>query len=303
MVSGALNEQAARLTDVFFCENGHFAYAGKTLHDHEAYGDLTMENIITHSSNIGAAKIAIERLHETKLYQYMRAFGFGTRTGIPLEGESPGLVHPPDAWSKVSIAQIPMGQGVEATPLQMIMAMSAIANGGVLMKPMLVDRLTDEDGKTVMKYQPQPVRRVISATAAQEMVEALTTVTSSEGTAPAAHLNEFSVAGKTGTSQKVDIHEFFSPGSSRKIVTGTYSGTRFFSSFIGFFPAGRPELCIGIIMDEPKDGHYGGKVCAPIFKAVAERAANYLNLKPDTEPVPAPPRTILAAGPSRGGND
>ena len=272
VVSAGLNENTLRLTDVFDCEHGHFSFAGKTLHDHESYGLLTVQNIITKSSNIGAAKIAIERLHEQKLYEYIRNFGFGERTGIPLPGEVRGLSHPPTSklWTKISIAQIPMGQGISVTSLQMVMAMSAIANNGLLMRPMLVDHLQDEDGKVVAKYQPQSVRQVISETAAKQIITALKTVVTADGTAPKAKLENYTVAGKTGTAQKVEH--------------GVYASGKYFSSFIGFFPADNPELCISIVLDEPKNGHYGGQTAAPFFKNIADRAANYLNLKPDVAP-------------------
>ncbi len=266
VVSGALNDQLVKLTDQFDCEHGHFAFAGKVLHDHASYGLLSAEAIITRSSNIGAAKIGI-LMGENKLYDFMHNYGFGTRTGITLPGEIPGVVHPVKNWSKVSIAQIPMGQGVAVTSLQMAMAMCAIANKGVLMRPMLVDRLQDQNGNVVARYAPQPVRRVISEEASRQMVEALKTVLTSEGTAPKAALEHYTVAGKTGTAQKPP-----------------YSQNKFYASFIGFFPADNPEICIYVAMDEPRGTlHQGGQVAAPIFKVIAERAANYLNIRPDKD--------------------
>jgi cell division protein FtsI/penicillin-binding protein 2 len=265
VVSAALNEQVVRLSDTFDCEHGHFYFAGRTLHDHEAYGVLSAEQVIAKSSNIGAAKIGI-KLGEARLYDYMRNFGFGTRTDIPLQGEVLGRVYPVEKWSKVSIAQIPMGHGISVTRLQMIMAMCAIANGGVLMRPALVDRLEDREHKVVTKYSPQRVRRVMSETAARQMVTALKCVVSPEGTAPKAALEHYTVAGKTGTAQKVEH--------------GVYVHDKFFSSFIGFFPADNPEICISVMIDEPKQGYYGGQTAAPIFKQIAERAANYLNIRP-----------------------
>ena len=272
VVSGGLNEQTVRLSDQFDCEHGRFSFAGKVLHDHESYGTLSVESIITKSSNIGAAKIGI-RMGEEKLHGYIRNFGFGTRTGLPLPGEVSGIVHPLKKWSKVSIAQIPMGQGLAVTPLQMVMAMSAIANRGQLMQPMLIDRLEDADGRVVAKYQPQPVRQVVSEAAARQMVTALKTVVTPAGTAVKASLDHYTVAGKTGTAQKVEH--------------GVYAAGKYFSSFIGFFPADNPELCISVVMDEPKQGHYGGQTAAPFFHNIAERAANYLNIPPDllTEPL------------------
>jgi cell division protein FtsI/penicillin-binding protein 2 len=272
VVSGALNDKVVSPEERVDCEHGHWAFAGRTLHDHEAEGVLSVEGVITRSSNIGAGKIGV-KMGETRLYDYIRSYGFGTRTGIPLPAEVPGIVHPVKKWSKVSIAQIPMGHGVCVTRLQMAMAMCAIANNGVLMRPMLVDRLEDAEHNTIAKYVPQTVRRVISESTAKQMVKALKTVVTPEGTAPKAALEHYTVAGKTGTATKVE--------------NGFYV-KKYFSSFIGFFPADNPELCISVTFDEPKQstGYYGGHVAAPVFKRIAERAANYLNLRPEDSTTP-----------------
>lgn len=287
VVSGGLNDRVVRLTDMFDCEHGHFAFGGRILHDHGSYGVLSVENIITKSSNIGAAKIGI-KLGNQRLHDYVCNFGFGSRTGIPLPGEVRGLVHPVKNWSKVSIAQIPMGHGVSVTRLQMAMAMAAIANEGWLMQPMLVRRLEDREGNVVAAYAPQRVRQVISEVAARETVQALKTAVSPEGTAPKAELEHYTVAGKTGTAQKtVEGIRGYAPG-------------KYISSFIGFFPADNPELCILIVLDEPKQGYYGGQTAAPLFKQVAERSASYLNLKPDRGSAPATISEALAAGTTDG---
>jgi cell division protein FtsI/penicillin-binding protein 2 len=271
VVSGALNDGTVRLTDMFDCEHRHFWYAGKELHDHESYGLLSVENIITKSSNIGAAKIGIYKLGEQRLFDYIQDFGFGHKTGITLPSESWGIVHPLKKWSKVSIAQLPMGQGIAVTRLQMMMAMCAIANRGWLMKPMLVDRLEDNQHRVVAKYVPQPVRPVITEATAKLMTKALKTVVSPEGTAPKAALEHYPVAGKTGTAQKAE-HGVYVPG-------------KYFSSFVGFFPADNPELCISVMLDEPdlKRGYYGGQAAAPLFKQIAEKTASYLNIRPEDD--------------------
>jgi cell division protein FtsI (penicillin-binding protein 3) len=277
VVSGALNEGVVQLTDTFDCDHGRFPYAGKVLHDHEPYDLLTTEGIITKSSNIGAAKIGI-RLGQDRLYDYAWDFGFGQRTGIPLPGEVSGILHPVKAWSKVSIAQIPMGQGVAVTRLQMVMAMCAIANGGRLMQPMLVSRMVDRNGNIVAQYSPQVIRQVINPATDKLMLEALKTVVSPEGTAPDAALKDYVVAGKTGTAQKAG--------------PGGYLSGKYFASFIGFFPADNPQVCISVVMDEPKEGYYGGQVCGPIFREIAERCASYLNIPSDEnspDPNSAPP--------------
>lgn len=284
VVAAALNERLVSLNDTFDCEHGHFAFGGRVLHDHESYGVLTVQNIITKSSNIGAAKIGI-RLGPHRLYDYMRAFGFGAKTGIPLLSEMPGSVPEPAKWYKVSLAQIPMGHGVAVTRLQMTMAMAALANRGLLMRPMLVARLEDRQGHVVARYAPQPVRQVVSETAAKLTVEALKTVVSPEGTAPKAALEHYTVAGKTGTAQKAG--------------PGGYQPGKYISSFIGFFPADAPEVCVSVVLDEPKQGYYGGQVAAPLFKQIAERVANYLNIRPDRGLGEPPAERAVASGPER----
>ncbi|HSH96427.1 MAG TPA: penicillin-binding protein 2 [Roseimicrobium sp.] len=268
VVSGALNDGFVELNDMFDCEHGRFTFAGKVLRDHEGYGLLSVEQIITKSSNIGSAKIGI-KMGEERLLHYIKDFGFGDRTGIPLPGEVPGIVHGLKNWNKLSISRVPMGHEVAVTPLQMVMAMSAIANKGRLMHPTLVDRLEDNQGRVVAKYQPQFVREVVSPDAARAMVTALKTVISTNGTAPKAKLEFYTVAGKTGTAQKAG--------------PGGYMPGKYFSSFIGFFPADNPELCISVVMDEPKQGYYGGQTAAPFFRNIAERAANYLNIPPEAD--------------------
>ncbi|HEX5219361.1 MAG TPA: penicillin-binding protein 2 [Verrucomicrobiae bacterium] len=284
VVSGALNDGTVSLKDVFYCERGKFWFAGRPLHDHDGgYENLTVEGIITKSSNIGSAKIGI-KMGEKRLYEYLCEYGFGMPTGIQLPSESRGILHPTRKWSKVSIAQIPMGQGVAVTRLQMVMAMSAIANKGWLMRPMLVSRLVDQEGHVVAEYQPQSVRQVVSETTARQMVQTLKTVVTSDGTATKAALTNYVVAGKTGTAQKAG--------------RGGYLPGKYVSSFIGFFPADNPEVCISIVLDEPKGGYYGGQVAAPIFHKVAESVANYLNIRPDVENTslqPAKPTNELPA--------
>ncbi len=269
VVSGALNDKIVSLRETFDCERGNFSFAGKVLRDHDPYGILSVESIITKSSNIGSAKIGI-KLGEEPLYNYIRSFGFGERTGIILPGEAGGIVHPLKRWSKLSISRIPMGHEVAATPLQMVMMMGAIANGGKLMRPSLVDHLEDSSGRVVAKFAPQVIREVVRPEAAAQMIQALKTVIGPDGTAVKAKLEFFSVAGKTGTAQKAG--------------PGGYLPGKYFSSFIGFFPANDAELCISVLLDEPHNGYYGGQTAAPVFARIAERAANYLGLKPDLVP-------------------
>ncbi len=275
VVSGALNDGLITLSDTFDCEHGSWRYMGKVLHDHDhGYGLLSVENIITKSSNIGSAKIGVYKLGEQRLYEYVRLFGFGTKTGVTLDGEINGIVHPVNRWDRLTVSRIPMGQSIAVTPIQLVMAMSAIANGGKLMRPMLVSRLQDQNGQSFGDYHPQVVRQVISESAAKQMVAALKTVVSKDGTAPKAALEHYTVAGKTGTAQKV--------------INGVYPPGHYISSFVGFFPADAPEVCIYVVLDDPdtKKGYFGGQTAAPIFKNIAEQVANYLKIKPDKEEPP-----------------
>jgi cell division protein FtsI/penicillin-binding protein 2 len=280
VVSAALNEQLVTMGDTFFCENGVFYYLGRPLRDHGEYGTLTVEGIITKSSNIGAAKIAIYRLGQKKMLDYISAFGFGAKTGITLDGEVRGIVNEGEQ-DKLAISRIPMGHAVSVTPLQMTMAMCAIANEGRLMRPMLIHALRDHNGQVFARYQPQVVRQVISERTAKQMVSALKTVVSKDGTAPKAALDHYTVAGKTGTAQKV-INRQYPPG-------------KYIASFIGFFPAHSPEVCISVVLDEPdvRKGYYGGQIASPIFKAIAEQVADYLKIRPDRD---EPPNTTMAGG-------
>jgi cell division protein FtsI/penicillin-binding protein 2 len=268
VVSGALEDRVVSLQTRFDCEQGAFYFGGRTLHDHHAYGALTVEEIITKSSNIGAAKVGIQ-LGADRLQEHVLNFGFGKPTGVPLPGEVRGIVHDVGDWSKVTIAQIPMGHGIAVTRMQMTMAMCAIANDGLMMRPMLVDRFEQRDGSVTANYAPQAGRQVISRETARQMVQALKTVPQPGGTATQTAMDHYTVAGKTGTAQKAG--------------RGGYMPGKFVSSFIGFFPADDPELCIGIFFDEPHNGYYGGSTAGPVFKRVGERAAAYLGLKPDIQ--------------------
>ena len=309
-VAAALNEGRVRLSDVFFCENGAYHYAGYVLHDHEHYPNLTVEEIIMKSSNIGTAKIAIERLGAPLTYRYITDFGFGTRTGLPLNGESPGILPQLSQWSAVSLSRIPIGQGVAATSLQTVMAMSSIANGGLLMRPTLVDHLEDDKGHVVARYRPQMIRRVITEAAAREMNEVLKTVVTKDGTAVKAQLDHYTVAGKTGTAQKVE--DVVVQTSRGPVTHKQYSHTKYYASFIGYFPTDRPQVCIGVMLDEPlkTTGYYGGQVAAPIFKRIAERVGAYLKIQPDLSSESAGGPTgasaglarLAQSGPNRGGS-
>lgn len=274
-IGAALNEGLTTLGEPIDCERGTWVYHAKPLHDHERYGVLSVEEVMMKSSNIGSAKIGI-RLGNDGLYKYLTAFGFGERTGVMLPGESHGILIPVKKWDGITGSRVSIGHSAAATPLQMAMAMAAIANGGRLMRPLLVDRMEDADGNVVIKNHPLAVRQVFKPETARQVVETLKRVVSTDGTAEKARLGYYTAAGKTGTAQKLEH--------------GQYSHTKYFSSFIGFFPADKPELLIYVCVDEPDraKGFYGGQVAAPAFKNIALRSANYLNIRPETavgEPV------------------
>jgi Cell division protein FtsI/penicillin-binding protein 2 len=253
-----------------FCENGRWNFGGRTLHDHKAYGELSVQDILIKSSNIGAAKLALS-IGDQKFYEYIRRFGFGERTGVELPGEIGGVIRPPQSWSKISITRIPMGHEVGVTPLQMTVAMATIANGGKLITPRVVKSVTTADGKTVSDFSPSVVRQVISPQTAQQVGNALRGVVSDRGTAAAAAVPGFAIAGKTGTAQKVDPH-------------GGYEHGKYIVSFTGFLPADHPEFVGLVVLDDAKtskpEQNYGGMVAGPIFARIAEKAARYLDLEP-----------------------
>ncbi len=277
-IAAALNESIVSLEDTFDCERGHFWYAGRVLHDAHPHGTLTVREIIKVSSNIGAAKIAL-KMGEVPLYHYVRAFGFGQRLGIDLAGEELGLAHPLKAWTKLSVTRIPMGHEIAVTPLQMASAVACIANGGILMQPMIVKQVTDENGRPVAVFSPKPIRRVLNPRAAALMVQALQTVVEEGGTGSMAAIEGYKVAGKTGTAHKIE--------------GGVYVN-KYYSTFVGFFPADRPEVCIQVSFDEPRGTYYGGSAAGPVFRAIGEQVARYLDIVP-TETAPKPKEGVSVA--------
>lgn len=271
-VAAALNEHKVQPDSTIFCENGVFSFGGFKLHDHKPYGELSVQDILVKSSNIGAAKLALA-VGEQKFYEYIRRFGFGERTGIELPGEINGLIRPPQAWSKISITRMPMGHEVGVTPLQMTAAMATIANGGKLMTPRIVKSITTEDGKMISMLKPTELRQVISEQTARQIGRALRGVVSDRGTAAAAAVPGFTIAGKTGTAERVD-------------PKGGYERDRFVVSFIGYLPADHPEFVGLVVLDDAQttpELNYGGLVAGPIFSRIAEKAARYLDLEPQEE--------------------
>jgi len=277
-IAAALNEGTIRLDDTVHCENGNFWYAGRVLHDAHPHGLLTVREVIKVSSNIGAAKVAL-KMGEVALYRYVRDFGFGQRSGVDLPGEEYGLAHPLNAWTKLSITRIPMGHEIAVTPLQMINALCCIANGGVLMTPRVVSQVVDADGKAVAAFPAKAQRRVLTGRGAKAITDALVGVTEEGGTGKKAAIEGYGVAGKTGTAHKIE--------------GGVYVN-KYYSTFVGFFPAERPEVCIQVSLDEPRGAYYGGDTAGPIFRTIGEQIARYLDIVP-TESAPKPKEGVSVA--------
>jgi cell division protein FtsI (penicillin-binding protein 3) len=247
--------------DKFFCENGSYQVANHILHDHRPHGWLTFREVFEQSSNIGVAKIA-QRLGSDTLYRYVKLFGFGAKSGIDMPGEIQGMVKEPRTWSKTSIVAIPMGQEVGVTALQLADAISAIANGGQLMRPYIVKEIRDRHGETIKVFAPLVIRRVASPNTIIRIKRILAGVIE-EGTGKLAKVDGFSCAGKTGTAQKIEPN-------------GTYSHNKYVASFIGFAPLEEPLVAIVVVVDEPHPYYFGGVVAAPVFKNVAGQALRYL---------------------------
>src|SRR6266702_896101 len=284
---------ALRAGDAIDCEQGSYRIGGHVIHDHKALGWAGPSRIVAMSSNIGAAKIGA-RLGRERLQKTLLGFGFGARTGTEVGGEPKGAVPYPQA--EIALATMSFGQGVAATPLQITNAVAAIANGGTLMKPILVRKVVDTaSGAVLSRSDPTPLRRAVSRESAALLTRWLEgVVRDPDGTGKRARLEGWRVAGKTGTAQKADP------------VTRRYSVDKRFSSFVGFAPAEAPRIAVGVFIDEPRGEVYGGEVAAPVFRDLVEHAMKSMGGPPsgvDASPAlasagaaPSPPPSPLAGG-------
>jgi cell division protein FtsI/penicillin-binding protein 2 len=268
--SAALNEGLVHPNDVFNTGVSRVSYKGRTLSlpaDTHNYEELSVHDILVKSSNRGAAQLGL-MLGEQRLYNYAASFGFGETTGCDLGGEITGALHTPRNWDGLTITRMPMGHAVSATPMQVHSAMSVIANGGVLMEPMIAKRVFDANGEDVIRFKPKAKRRVISTEVAKTVASMLADVVGSKGTARRAAIDNYGVAGKTGTTQK--------------IVNGQYSRHHHVASFSGFFPADNPSLVVTVVVDDPQLSGvgYGGSIAAPAFRNIAEACIAYLGIRP-----------------------
>jgi cell division protein FtsI (penicillin-binding protein 3) len=290
-VSAALDNNIYTPTSQIFCENGRWKVMDREISDTKPHEWLSVEEVLTHSSNIGAGKIAYQ-VGNRALYETARKFGFGEATAVGLWGEASGSLRTPDKWSGVAFSQIAMGHGVSATLIQMAGAYCAIANGGVLLKPHIVSATYNAKDKIVYNFSPSPVRRVMREETSAILKQMLEEVVGS-GTGIRANIEGYHVAGKTGTAQKV--------------VDGKYSNSKYYASFVGFFPSNNPVMVCAIVLDEPAIGlHHGGTSAAPAVKNVFSRIINtpdFHNIykalpKPVQVPAPIAEKIPVSAGPA-----
>jgi penicillin-binding protein 2 len=281
--SAALDQHLITPDDKVDCQHGSIDVFGMKIRDHESLGVITMAEALAHSSDVAAIKVGM-KLGDDRLYHYIKDYGFGQQTGIELPGETRGLSKPVNRWSKVSIGAISMGQEIGVTPLQTISLVSTIANDGLYTPPRIVAGELPPDSKALpVVYHPAQQHRVISTMTAAEMKKMLEGVVL-DGTARRAVLDGYTVAGKTGTAQKVDP------------ATGAYSKTKYVASFVGFTPVNTPAITIAVILDSPIGLHQGGQVCAPVFRRIAQQVLEYLHVPHDLD-VKAPQRqTLVASG-------
>jgi cell division protein FtsI (penicillin-binding protein 3) len=273
--SAAIEKGLVKPTDRIDCQMGSINVAGRIVHDHHAFGSLTIAEALAKSSNVAAIKLG-RQVGDEEMYEHMKRFGFGSKTGVELPGETIGLLRPVARWQPSSMGSIAMGQEVGVTPVQMAAAFGALANDGVRVKPHLVREIRGVDGSLVYQAQPEQ-HRVVKVETARELRRMLEGVTLN-GTAKLAQLNGYTAAGKTGTAQKIDPQ------------TRAYSKTKFIGSFVGFAPVENPSVVIIVVIDEPMGAYHGGDVAAPVFREIAEQILPEMNVAPDTEfkSVPAP---------------
>jgi len=256
LAAAALGAGVVRPSDRIDCEYGKWAVGNRVIRDSHPHGVLSFADVIAQSSNIGSAKVA-ERLGSERFGAVLQQFGFGVATGIDLPGEVGGLLRPPARWGRIHLVTTAFGQGIAVTPLQLARAFATLANGGHLMRPYVVRRVTGADGVLRHVGRPHDDGQVLSRQTAAAVTELLVRVTET-GTGKQARIDGFNVAGKTGTAQKVDAH------------TGRYSARDRMSSFVGYVPAEDPALVVLVVIDSPRKATYGGVVAAPVFRAVAE---------------------------------
>jgi cell division protein FtsI (penicillin-binding protein 3) len=267
VVAAALESGQCTPDMIINCEDGEYRIGRNVIHDTHPHGLLTVHDVLKFSSNIGAVKIA-EIIGPRALYDTLLNFGFGEKTGINCPGEVRGLLRDYHDWKPIDNATIAFGQGITVTPIQLIAAISAVANQGVLMTPYVVKAITDENGNIIKSYNPLERRKVIMPETARILMKMMNSVTQPDGTGPQAVPVGYTVCGKTGTAQKINAN-------------GTYRNCEYNGVFVGFSPAESPKLAVLVVIDEPQKHHYGGVVAAPVFREIVHESFNYLNIPPD----------------------
>lgn len=265
-VAAALEKGKMTPSTIFYCENGTYLIGSHTVHDTKSYGWLSLQQIVKYSSNIGAVKV-VEKMGNRLLFEGLQEFGFGRRTRIDCPGESPGSLSHYKRWTAVDAGAIAFGQGVSVTALQLISAVAALANDGLMMQPYIVQAVTDPNGRLLRNVEPKPVKQVVSSKTARTVQRIMRTVITPGGTGVEADLEGYEVCGKTGTAQKIDEN-------------GRYAAKKYVSSFVGFAPAKQPALAVLVVVDEPREIYYGGLVAAPAFKKIVKESLSYLNIPP-----------------------
>ena len=267
LLAACLEEGVLTANTRIDCEQGKYKIGKNIIHDTKEHGILSVSDVIMFSSNIGGVKMG-QWLGYERFCAYLRKFSFGNRVGSDFLGQRQGFIRPVEKTREIDQANIFFGQGMTSTSLQLITAMAVIANGGRLMRPYVVKAIVDQSGRTVNETRPKVIRRVISQKIARKVARILERVVSEEGTAAPASISGFRVAGKTGTSQKVDPR------------TRRYSWSKYIATFVGFVPVDNPKLVILVTIDEPKGIHYGGLIAGPVFRDVGKWSLNYFRINP-----------------------
>lgn len=265
--AAAALEQGMTPNSIFFCENGRYRIGRYTVRDTHPHDWLSIDHIIAYSSNIGAVKIA-ETMGTKALHGYLTRFGFGDRTLVECPGEITGTLMPPERWTRIDTGAISFGQGISVSAIQLITGISAIANNGLVMKPMLVKQIVSNNGEDLQVFHPTPVRQAITPQTAARVKHMMALAVQEKGTGTKAALAGYDVCGKTGTAQKV------TPGQKG------YAKNIYTSVFAGFAPHQNPQLAVLVVVDEPRNKYYGGDVAAPAFKSILAQSFNYLSIPP-----------------------
>jgi cell division protein FtsI (penicillin-binding protein 3) len=268
LAAAALESGMCTPNSKFYCEEGAYRIGRNIVHDVHPHETLTLEDIIKYSSNIGAAKVG-QKVGPAYIHRKLSEFGVGAKLGIDCPAETSGSLLPVGGWTEIDAVAVCFGQGVSLSALQLAVAVSAVANGGLLMKPYLVQKITDIQGRTIRSFLPTPVRQVISPENARHLTRMMTRTLEEGGTGVRAAVQGYKVAGKTGTAQKADP------------TRGGYSRDKYLASFVGFVPAENPEVVVLVMIDEPCKKHYGGVVAAPVFSHIIRETLRYLKVPPE----------------------